>query len=154
MVCITNLTQSAEYPVEVQRWRPCWRESLGRESGGLGPLLFQDGSHHLIGYLSVSFATLTFPDVSLCFDEKMFHLDKLVAVDRSGPFSPQRWSRCRCRTLGWLFVTCEHQYKMQKIYNFQIKWFVPVYEEDKDCRPEGDVKGNHCQGEDIVHSWT
>ena len=99
----------------------------------------------------VSFATLTFPDVSLCFDEKMFHLDKLVAVDRSGPFSPQRWSRCRCRILGWLFVTCEHQYKMQKIYNFQIKWFVPVYEEDKDCRPEGDVKGNHCQGEDIVH---
>ena len=114
----TNLTQSAEYPVEVQRWRPCWRESLGRESGGLGQLLFQDGSHHLIGYLSVSFATLTFPDVSLCFNEKMFHLDKLVAVDRSGPFSPQRWSRCRCRILGWLFVTCEHQYKSAEDVQF------------------------------------
>ena len=70
----TNLTQSAECPVEVQRWRPCWRESLGRESGGLGPLLFQDGSHHLCGYFSGSFATLTFPYVSLCFNEKMFTL--------------------------------------------------------------------------------
>ena len=93
----TNLTQSAECPVEVQRWRPCLRESQGRESGGLGPLLFQDGSHHLIGYLSGSFATRAFPDVSLCFNEKIFHLDKLVAVHKAGPFSPQRWSRCRCR---------------------------------------------------------
>ena len=70
----TNLTQSAECPVEVQRWRPCWRESQGRESGGLGPLLFQDGSHHLIGFLSGSFATLTFPDVSLCSNDKCFTL--------------------------------------------------------------------------------
>ena len=43
-----------------------------------------------------------------------------------------------------------HQYKSAE----EEKWFVPVYEEDKDCRPEGDVKGNHCQGEDIVHRWT
>ena len=71
---ITNLTQSAECPVEVQRWRPCLRESQGRESGGLGPLLFQDGSHHLIGFLSGSFATLTFPDVSLCSNDKCFTL--------------------------------------------------------------------------------
>ena len=78
----TNLTQSAEYPVEVQRWRPCWRESLGRESGGLGPLLFQDGSHHLIGYFSVSFATLTFPDVSLYFNKKCFTLiNWLLLID-------------------------------------------------------------------------
>ena len=79
---ITNLTQSAECPVEVQRWRPCWRESLGRESGGLGPLLFQDGSHHLIVYFSVSFATLTFPGVSLCFNEKCFTLiNWLLLID-------------------------------------------------------------------------
>ena len=49
-------------------------------------------------------------------------------------------------------MTYEHQYKSAEDVQFSNQMFAPVYEEDKDCRPEGDVKGNHCQGEDIVHS--
>ena len=108
------------------RRMPCWGTTLAtmfaRESGErerrtratLVPRRFTPPDR----FFECIFRDSNFSWRFLVLLREVFHLDKLVAVDRSGPFSPQRWSRCRCRIWRWLLVTYEHQYKRAEDVQF------------------------------------